>query len=131
MQCLLSGLHEFGNPGIVGNRQVAFGEHDLGSCLHELFGRTNRPSWIVWQGTPDAFKFGADPPAGQWFGESLAGRQLGRASAPEAELSRRSPSDSRPNDVRSPRSGGSEEENERTPRRRRQSTWMSRPISIG
>jgi hypothetical protein len=38
---------------------------------------------------------------------------------------------SRPNEVRSPRSGGSEEENQRTPRRRRQSTSMSRPASIG
>jgi hypothetical protein len=61
-------------------------------------------------------------------------RQLRGAAAPEAEPSRRSPgpwSVSRPNEVRSPRSGGSEEKNERTPRRRRQSTWMSRPTSIG
>lgn len=60
--------------------------------------------------------------------------QRRRASAPEAGSSRRSPGPwppSRPNDVRSPRSGGSEEENERTPRRRRQSTSMSRPASIG
>jgi hypothetical protein len=61
----------------------------------------------------------------------LAVPQLGRASAPEAELSWWSPLDLRPNDVRSPRSGGSEEENERTPRRRRQSTSMARPTSIG
>jgi hypothetical protein len=38
---------------------------------------------------------------------------------------------SRPNDVRSPRSGGSEEKKERMPRRRRQSTSMARPTSIG
>jgi hypothetical protein len=63
-----------------------------------------------------------------------AARQLNGAAAPDGGPSRRSPDPwppSRPNDVRSPRSGGSEEEKQRTPKRRRQSTSMSRPTSIG
>ena len=59
--------------GIAGNRQAAFGEHDLGGCFHELLGRANRACRIVWQGTPDALQLGADP---RWVAETGDGAQV-------------------------------------------------------
>jgi len=67
LQRLLGRLHKLGNLGIDSNRQAAFGQHDLGGCLHELLGRTNRASWIVWQCAPDSLQLGADP---RWVGET-------------------------------------------------------------
>jgi hypothetical protein len=81
--------------------------------------RAGLSTWLFW----------IHEPAGP-----ISARHLSGASAPQAGPSRRSPGSvdgSRPNEVRSPRSGGSEEENERTPRRRRQSTSISRPTNIG
>ena len=67
LQRLLGRLHKLGNLGIDSNRQAAFGQHDLGGCLHELLGRANRASRIVWQGAPDALQLSADP---RWVGET-------------------------------------------------------------